>query len=396
MTLPQFGQLASDVRSRTAQGIIGGRVYADHNDEIDTVINRDPQAQQVDTHLITAAADSTAYTVLDCGRTIVYTSGVGATLASIAAGLAAAINDDPIAGGRVTAVSNGVSLVTVTGKWPGDSYTISDSDANITTTSVTAADLADPIGFGRAVVSVSGYGSTESYRYGRNARSTAFSAQVVTVIPTYVASAEYTVRIRDMQTGRIIADFTAVGDTSLADLLAELEAGLDGQLPANTVEVADPAGTSLTFTAELAGFEFDVEFGVGEQGASTPTFALTYTTGPSPATSFIRAFAGVSLYDSGQEPTTIGGSSASYPGNAGVMVLVKGSIWVGNTQSVAYGDPVYVELDGTGTVYGQFYNTSSATRILLPQSMARWDRYDTGDGDSLKAALHVDALNKAA
>jgi len=95
----------------------------------------------------------------------------------------------------------------------GDTYTVSDSDANLTTTAVTTAAEAEDVYFGRAMIS-SGFASTEGYRYGRMAKSTAFSAQVATFDYTYDADEIIRIRCRNVATGEIIAEADHVMATS--------------------------------------------------------------------------------------------------------------------------------------------------------------------------------------
>lgn len=394
MALPTGSFRASDVRTRAQQGIVGGRVYSDPLDRMATLINRDPQAYQVDTILVDNAADSTAYTATVAGQTIVYTSGVGATKITIAAGIAAAILADAIAAGRVDAVSDGVATVTVTGRLPGDTYTVSDSDANLTTTAVTTAAEAAAVGFGLVMLSVSGFSATEAYRYGRVAKSTAFSAQVATFDYTYDADELLWIKCINVATGDVIAHAQHVQAADKDTSTTAIAAILNAQAPANSVNFTNDGGATfrLVATAELAGLEFKIEYG-SDDATNVATMSLTDTTGPSPSTSLLRALAGVSLYTEDEEATAVNGSTASYPANAGVKVLEKGSVWVSNSQTLAYGTRVFVELDGTGTAFGQCYNTDSATRLGLPLSVARWERSGVDTSDAL-GALVIDVYNR--
>jgi hypothetical protein len=384
MTLPTGSFRASDVRTRAPQGIVGGRVYSDPLDRIDTLVNKDPQAYQVDSITVDTAADSTAYTVSVAGQTIIYTSGVGASKITIAAGIAAAILANAIAAGRVNAASDGVDTVTVTGRLPGDSYTVSDSDANITTASVTSAATAEDVYFGRVMIS-SGFASTEGYRYGRMAKSTAFSAQVATLDYTYDADEILYVQVFDKATGDLIAGASHVMATAKTNSTTAIVGILNAQAPANSVLFAN-SGDTILCTAELAGLEFEVKFWT-DDATTAATLTNTATTGPSISTSLLRAISGISLYTMDEEATAQDGTTAVYPANAGVKVLEKGSVWVENSQTLVYGTPVYVELDGTGDDYGKCFNTNSATRLALPRSVARWERSGVESADSLGALI---------
>jgi len=386
------GNIGQTNVTRRPQAPYGGLMESNPLDVIRNLMNQDPQAQEVRTITVTGATNSTAYIIVVDGRSVTYTSDASATIAEIADGLAAACIVDPIANASAAAVSDGVSVVTFTARQRGVAFTLTTANAQLTAALVTAAASADAVPFGRVMISqaTDSQDPNEPAEIGIMAKSTAFTAQVVTVTPTYVANAEYTAKVRDMQTGRIIADFTAVGDTSLADLLAELEVGLDTQLPANTVEVTDPASTSLVFTAELAGYEFDVEFGVGEQGASTPTFTNVQTTGPSPSTSLQRAIAGISLHSGRVEANTVAGADAQYDANEQVDVISHGRVFVENSQTIVKGTAVFVELDATSDDRAKCFNTTSATRVQLPLRMAKWIRGAVDSTISAVAGLYLD------
>jgi len=77
----------------------------------------------------------------------------------------------------------------------------------------------------------------------------------------------------------------------------------------------------------------------------------------------------VSVRPYDEETTTVAGTTLEYPANAGIRALEEGPITVANSQDVAHGDPVYVELGVTNT--GAFFNTSSATRVLLDNARFR-------------------------
>lgn len=387
---------ARDVRTRMRQGAVGKPAVVEYGSK--SLVNSNPQAAQVDTITVTGATALKTYTETIDGVAVSYVADATATIAEITDGLAAAINAEPSVRGKCSASSDGASIITVTGTIPGLAYTITDADAQLTTASVTTAASADAVPFGTLLVNPTGYVTDEAEEYGVRANSGLFTAQVVTLVPTYVATAATTIRIRDMHSGRIIADTTQTHDTDLADLIAELVADLNTQLPAASVIAANVGpGTSMTLTAEVAGLEFDVEVGLAEAGAATtPTCAKTYTTGPSRATSLLRAIEGVSLYASDEEATAAGtatsSATASYPANAGVRAMTHGQIWVTSAQTIANGEDVYVELSAASAARGQFYNTDSATRLLLPRDKFTWER----DAESNSGDIAVLNVNLAA
>lgn len=392
-------------RTRRPQARVGDLVDRDSLNRIISLLNAEGGAEQITTIAVNDKTNDGDYeltfALLDADGETVYTEGVeftaddSATVAEVGAGIVAAINASPLV--RAFCVpSFSTPTITLTGLTEGQSWTVTRTGAEALTdlgapTTTTTAASDETIPFGRAVIT-QGYGSdpNEANERGALPLSTRFTAQVVTVTPTYVQDAEYTARVRDCHTGRIIAAFTAVGYTGLADLLAELEVGLDTQLPANSVEVADPGGTSLTFTAEKPGYEFDVEFGVGEQGASTPTFTNAQTTGPSRATSILRAFRGITLRAEDEEAATVGGQTTGYGSNDVVKALSQsdGGEWVQSSEAPAAGGDVWVETL-TGTTLGRLYTAASATRLLLARDgkpLASWERdARSGSGDNIAA-----------
>jgi hypothetical protein len=389
MTLPR-GFLPSDVRDRARVSVIGGRVNSDPLDEIRNGINQAPQAKKVDTITVATATDSTDYTVSVGGATIVYTSGVGATKASIVEGLLAAILDEPIAGARVTGTEDGVDTLTLTGRIPGDDYTVDESDARLTHAHVTAADEADPIYFGRALINVEGFASGEDDELFCLASDSYLGIQVATVDYTYQNGYVLGVRVTDKHTGKIVCMAEHTMATSKDASTTALAAILNAEAAANSVifSNAGATGYELVCTSEKEGLEFEVDVWANK---SDVVPSVAYTTGPTVATSLLRAFRGVSLFAEDQEAPTIDADEAYYPGNSTVMALAKGEVWVENTESPTQNDVVYVETDSTSANCGKFYKATSATRLPLPRSVAMWARYSSADG---MAVLRVNVDNR--
>lgn len=390
MAIPTGGFLAQDVYDRALQGIIGGLVNTGGN-ATETLVNKDPEAKQVDTVVVDTATNNASYAFEIAGVTIAFTADASATKPEISAGLKLAFDADPVAGGLATVVDDGVDTLTITGNTPGSVYTVTDSDALLTTASVTAAAEADAVSFGRALAS-SGYDAIEKIKFGRVIKSTGFTVQVITIDYTNDTGPFIRVKVIDRHTGIVIADTQRVTTGTKATDTAALVVELNLLLPANSVIASAGGSDVLLLTAEVAGLEFDATVGTDNQADMATS--LVRTTGPSPTTSILRAFVGISLYSEDEEATTVGGSVASYPANAGMRSLAKGEVWVENSQTIVYGDVVFVEMDGTGSDFGKFFNTDSATRLSLPEGMARWQR-SSQSTDSL-GHLRIDANNQPA
>lgn len=381
-----FSQGFGDVRARARQGRVGEWALASHLNRTGFGINQDPQAAQVDTITVDTAANSTEYAFTLNGVSITYTSDASATKPEIADGLAAAVNAEPLVRGQVSAASDGVDLVTLTGLEPGEAFTLTESDSNLSTTSVTTADEADPIAFGVGVIS-QGFRTDEGERLVAAAAEGKFTAQVITVPVSYVASEVIRTKIYEVRGDErhLLAEWDETSATDQDTTLDAIATALNAALPANSVLVAsDPAtATQLVFTAEIAGLEFDVEVESVGGGASRATITKTNTTGPSPSTSVHRALAGVSLYASEEEAATVGGAAGQWAANRGVRYAQTGTVWVTSAESPSEGDTVYIELGASGT--GQFYTSSGADRVALARSAARWERDGLTASDSLAA-----------
>lgn len=389
MPLPNVASFGPDIRGVRQPLHAGGRLLADHTDAIYSGVNAGAQAREVRTITVNAATNNNAYVVVVDGISVTYTSDATATQAEIANGLAAAIEAEPLLFGRfASVVSDGVNLVTLTGRWPGTAFTLTTADADLAVALVTAAASAANIAFGRCVISQSRSAMANIGSLGLPI-STAFSAQVKTLVTTYVLDSTVEIVITDKHSGKVIADVTRTMAADLPTTLGLFLADLNGQLPANSVVVTGGV-TNLVLTSEVPGFEFDAMILPAQAGgASIPVVSATDTTGPSVSTSILRAIrqGGVALFDSGVEQASYG-ADAFYGPNAVVAFMKRGHVAVVNSQTPAYGDPVYVETSGASA--GLFYNTSSATRLLLPPDMAHWVKVAPESADAL-AALYINA-----
>lgn len=355
-------------------------------------INKSPQAAQVTTVTVADPGDSvdislTIGPVGATGTTVTYNTGTGLALAAIGAGLAAAINAEALVRGLVTATFDTATL-TLTGNTPGYAFTVTESDAALSavTTTTSAADAA-VIEFGRAVIRT---GMTGTDVLLAKAASSLFTAQVITITPSaYVAGAVLTLQVWEIRNHGeriLIGAVSETEATNLATSLTALAAGINAALPANSVDAAATA-TTIVLTAEVAGLEFEADLYAGDEGASTPTVAKAYTTGPSEATSFHRAWLGVAERDQGSGAITIAGAEQQYAGNSCVDYVRRGVIAVESSESITSGSDVFVEL-GVTADNGKFFATDSATRIPVSRQRASW-YLDANSGTGSLAALRL-------
>lgn len=386
------GQTWDNTRSRARQGVVGDWVYNDPTRRWGSGLNSSPQAAQVTTVTMTDQGDDDDVIITINGVNVSYATGTGKSLATMGAEFAAAINAEPLVRGQVRATFDTATL-TLTGLTPGLVFTVSiasDPDSVLSAvTAVTAADTADPVHFGRAVIRT-GTNTSESETLVAEPYAALFTAQVITVTPTYVSTAVIEASVYEIRDGERIFVKAAIfaSATDLATTTAGIRAALNTALPANTLLVTDSA-TTVIFTAEVPGTEWDVEFHHQSTGASSPTFATAYTTGPSDATSIHRAWRGIALYSPADEAATVAGDEGQYAANAGVKYASRGVVWVTSAQTPGVDDTVYVETVA-GATQGRFYTDSSATRIAMGRRKVRWERDGLVSGDSL-AAIRLEA-----
>lgn len=370
MTIPA-GFLATDVRSRLLQALLGQWAYSDPLNDSFSVLNSDPQAVQVDTVTVDTGTNSHEYTLEVEGIEVSYTADSSTSTTEVATGLAAAWNDS--AGGDYAYATSSTNVVTLTGTTPGLSYTIDQVDALMTLASVTAAAEADAIPFGRLMIAPSAaYETDESNALGVLCKAAKLTAQVDTLAVTYAASEVYKIRIT-IEGETYDADVDANTDSNTT--ATDIRTAINAMMPANTVNAAG-SNASVTLTAEVAGKAFVAAVSVKSETVARLT--LTHTTATA-LTDVNRAVLGISLRSSFVESTTIGDSTPSWPANQGVEVARKGAVWVSNSQSPVRGDKVYVET-GVTADNGKLFNTTSATRILL--TGAKWERAERSTNSS--------------
>lgn len=367
-----------DVRGRMRQGIPGAPVEWGSSVEYFTGLNKSPQAVQVSTVAVTDPGDNTVVTITINGTAVsINTGAVSADATSIAAQLATAINANGLVRSRVAATS-AAAVLTLTGLVMGTdgAFTVANTTAAslAAATLVTTAASAAAIPFGRAVFA-QGFQTGEGEPYVALAAAGGFTPQVITSTIAFVSGAVLTVEVYERR-GAFRTLLTSQNDAMATSADASLDAMavlLNAALAANTVLVASaPAtATGLVFTAEVPGTEIEVYVTAGSEGASVPAITTVETTGPSPATSFERAFAGMSMHNI--DSPAVGSLQGEYAGNAGVLVMRKGLMFVASAEVITQGATVYVET-GVTADNGKLFIAGSATRIALPRSRILWER----------------------
>lgn len=297
-----------------------------------------------------AGVAATLYTLIINDRTITFTSVAG-TAAEIVTGLTNAIIADGAAYGIV--IPTGTTTLILTGRNVGEDFTVDDSDTNLTAVITTAVNTGTSLRFGTWTMQAT---------VAADADQPTSVLKVMTAVPVQVNSIIYTLEVQllDGSNRGYEAVFTSDGSATVKEILDALVLILEAKLPANTVSVTEDDAT-MTFTAELPGFNFEVNGG-SASATGVWTIATTTTNGRG---GFTRRLLGVLMHDDtqGTEPSVSGGTataSTSYRANAAMRIGERGEIYLllDDGVTVAAGDRVWVR------------TTAAATEVLGASSNA--------------------------
>lgn len=197
------------------------------------------------------------------------------------------------------------------------------------------------------------------------------SAQVITFAVTYHASGLYVVSVQ--WNGKTYETATTAGNTDNATTASDLATAINAVMPSESVIASNSSG-NLVLTAEVEGQSFDAVAQVS--GHTSAEMVKTYTTGnPGSATSdLLEDFLGFVCRDGSVND---GDSDAVIKPYRSCKVMTRGQMVVENSQTVSWGDQVFVSVNST--TKGKLYNANSTDYVPLPKSRARWVR-DLGSG----------------
>lgn len=336
-----------DYPSTSVPGV-AGQIADTSNRDIVSRVNDSPRTAQVSTVTVDTVTSDATYTLTVNGLALSYTADSTAVNTEIVAGLKAAIEAEPLLSGRILAVATSATVLTLTERVAGSGgFTISTGDAKLIVATTTAADEADPIGFGLAVI-----GDTR----GRTCKAPAaasITARSVVITPTAVNNAVYTVNVVHNGVSRGFS-YTADGDALVKEIVEGLAAAINGGMPANSV-VATEDDATLTLTAEVKGEDFAVVLG--------PNLAQA-------------AFAGQTLADVFVGVTVLSHAEAheseGYPGGATCAVIRKGRIFVETEADIASAARVFVRVAGSGTIGAFTTSRTAGETVELPPHVASW------------------------
>ena len=358
MTAPQ--RTFSDINAPAARaGLLIGVV----NKEISCTLTG--ALKQIVTMTVNAAADEVNYTYqsvddLGVSTEIVFNSGSGATVGSIATGIALANNGNGIIGAYQSAES-AAAVVTFTANRPNTSFSITESDARLDTPVVTqvaaaAASLAMGLGVVRKAEGSCGAANT-----------TDLTLQVTRITPVAQNGVNYTTTITMDDTGDVFSsDFLSV-DADLGNIVTGITASIASSMPSDTVDEDGSSGTFIDLTSELPGISYTVSL-TTSGAAGVAEFTAVTTTG-----SGADKFLGASRHSLFGEQTSTGGDFV-YPGSTLAPILQKGGLWVRLDAgiTVALDDAVYVRHTATGSELLGAFRTDRDTADAFRVFGVRW------------------------
>jgi hypothetical protein len=403
MSLANVFTLPSQIGRQPLRGFVG-QPYGDV-EVLDCVSDDGIQAEiwtmAVSTFSASEVLSATLSDADGYSYTIDVTNPSSGDTTSAASNFASYWNADPNTRG-VTASSSSATI-TFTGPL-GYVFTIAESESNLGTPSNSQnAASASPIEFGRALCQplTSPTSETGNLKIFRPVASR-FTAQVQTITVVSAASAVFSgwVEVKGLNSnarctwGPVLHDTDTA--TTAAAIVAAVNTALDAHFGAGYSCLAANTSGAISFTADIAGIEFDAA--IIADGSASATAAKVLTTGPSVATSLQRAFVGVSLRSASVSNTDPSEDDPAYQDGDVVAVAQSGRVSVAYTVTGTAPTPgaqVYVSV-ATGNP-GALLVDRAANSIALPSQMLRWDlgeRSDTLGSDAAGVGVvRINALN---
>lgn len=398
MAIPTTGYLNDRPNRRQLPGY-NGQVVRAALDSTLTCVSDDSAQAEIWTLAIGTATAAAVYSVaideLDSNGNVVltydfsFTTTTAASTTDVATQFVTAWNGNSSAY-RFATASSSTATVTLTGNTAGVPFQIRESDAKINTPSNTQdAASAAPIYAGRLLCRNTTDGTLGNPRVFQPIAAR-FSAQVITHAVTSAASASFSGRlvIKGLNEGStpsktLILDpvvHNTDSATTVTDIVAAWNTQVDAAFGAGQSVVFSASTADLLCTADIAGFEFELDLIIS--GSNSATMAKTYTTGPSASTSIRQAFLGVAERSEGMSNATMIADDPQYaagqpiPANRGRSLM-----WVSYDSSEtapAQNGQVYVST-GT-TTRGRLYSTGSTSRVPIGRDQLVWDVADLVDG----------------
>lgn len=272
----------------------------------------------------------------------------------------------------------------------GATFADSDSDSNLTTANSVAGAEGGDIPVGR-VVFQAGFGSTAGDRVQKLVlpsdmafSGTAIAAQVVTDTFTGTIGAGDEIHVRyfvpalGIWTDNVVQEYDTDEATTLIALAVKLNTELDAVYGSGYGITAARSGSTITHTADVAGYAFQVFTQVVQTASGTLAVTQANTTGSvgNPATDAMATLAGIAMDGPGAVPSAEGADDAVYAFGTGVPYLRRAQgMRVVSTESWAEGAQLWVS-KAAGATDGRLYTTGSSTRLPVPRSKIVAAGYD--------------------
>lgn len=352
-----------------------------------TGVNKDPQAKKIDTVVVDTATDGEEYSVLVEGLEFSTTRASGATQDNLAQDLVDAINADGRINGRVVAektATTGQFTVTARNGGIGFTFSLNDNSAKMTLTNTQANAVADAFDFGLGVL-YAGQNDAKAGVYNasgveplvRLATATALTARTVLLAPQVGDNDVYLLTVTYEEDGierQLLAEITADGTATAAEIVDAMVTELNADLPANTV-IASNVGDELQLLSEVAGKNFS--YGFGSLDAVNAGWAVSSDNQESAIVDINDAFAGIAetvAYSEKSRPERPGqlSGNAQVEPNDTVTVKEDGRIWVDPEDTPALTQRVFIRLAAVGSLdtLGGFTATPDAGTVHLKR--AKW------------------------
>jgi len=320
-----------------------------------------PQARQVSTIAITAA-NATTYTITVEGVAVSFLSDANATQTEIAAGLRAALMNDPAISGLISVVA--ATNLVLTSRQAGLAYTIAVG-ANLALTATTPNAAAAAVPFGAAIAfdpaDTAGDSLVDDREQG-GALLSSLLAGSAPAVQTFTVTAEnaalYRITLNVDGTPYVVSVISS-GAATTTTVATQLRTAINTTL--------DIPGVTATGTTTLI---VTGDPGVSLQAASfTNNLALAENAGASVST--LQLFAGISLRQDTEES---GGLVDGYSPHRTMSVRRLGRVRVRIEDTPTKGAPVFVRVDtGSGTI---FRSTPADGCVRL----AGWQFYKVEEG----------------
>ena len=280
------------------------------------------------------------------------------------------------------------NVVTMTARNRGAlNVTFADTDSNLTTANSVVGAAGGVLPVGR-VVFQAGFGTTAGDRVQKLVlpsdmafSGTAVAAQVATL--TYASAASNDVITTTVSVPalglEIVAstEYDASDTTTLDTHVTALNARFDAVFGSGFSIVAARVSSTITLTAEVAGFAFYVTTSNTGIGGGTWTTVLTTGSVGNPATDAMATLAGIAMDGPGAVPSAEGADDAVYAFGTGVPYIRRcQGLRVLSTESWAEGAQLWVS-KAAGATDGRLYTSGSSTRLPVPRSRIVAAGYDS-------------------